>query len=66
MFCVRHNTQGKLDKYKCSSYFLTVPKLINKDSDSIKHVLYELDKGKISDYSFEYLELIKDIAYYFI
>ena len=26
MFCVRHNTQGKFDKYKCSSYFLTVPK----------------------------------------
>ena len=31
MFCVRHNTQGKLDKYKCSSYFLTVPHVFNNE-----------------------------------
>ena len=48
MFCVRHNTQGKLDKYKCSSYFLTVPKTKKHICDAFMRLREKKPVEKIS------------------
>ena len=40
--------------------------LIKNDIDSAKYIMSEIDKNKNMDYSNEDLELLKDIAYYYL
>ena len=40
--------------------------LIIQDSDSVKYILSEISNGKKKDYDKEYLELIKDISFYYL
>ncbi|RHR31813.1 MULTISPECIES: hypothetical protein [unclassified Eubacterium (in: firmicutes)] len=40
--------------------------LIKNDSDSVKYILSELSKEKKIDYDEQDLELIKDIAFYYL
>lgn len=41
-------------------------RLIENDSDSAKYILAEIDRYKNRDYDGEDLELLADIAYYYI
>lgn len=41
-------------------------KLINEDNDSVKYILAEIDRNKNQDYETSDLELLKEIAYYFL
>lgn len=40
--------------------------LIMQDSDSVKYILSEISKGKKRDYDEGDLDLIKDIAFYYL
>ena len=40
--------------------------LIMRDSDSVKYILSEISQGKIKDYDEEDLDMIKDIAFYYL
>ena len=40
--------------------------LIMQDSDSVKYILSEISKGKKRDYDEVDLDLIKDIAFYYL
>ncbi len=40
--------------------------LIKNDTDSTKYIMSEIDKYKNMDYSDEDLDLLKDIAYYYL
>ena len=41
-------------------------RIINDDIDSTKYVLAEIDKYKEKEYDKEDLDLLKDIAYYYL
>lgn len=40
--------------------------LIMNDSDSVKYIMLEIDKGKKNDYEEKDLEIIKEIAFYYL
>ncbi|MBQ5475271.1 MAG: hypothetical protein IIT65_11415 [Lachnospiraceae bacterium] len=40
--------------------------LIKNDIDSVKYIMSEIDKNKSMDYLNEDLELLKDIAFYYL
>ena len=40
--------------------------LIKNDIDSVKYIMSEIDKNKNMDYLNEDLELLKDIAFYYL
>lgn len=40
--------------------------LFMQDTDSVKYILSEIDKGMKGDYEEKDLDMIKDIAYYYI
>lgn len=58
------NIKYLVDKYLDDRNDLV--ELIMQDSDSVKFILSEIDKGKKRDYEERDLAIIKDIAFYYL